>query len=735
MNILRRYRRISRLVYFLLAVIIATILAVYINARLHSAIRGLTDRFLLVTTGVDTFLDDLTDQLHGVDLLAEQFLIEDAYSKRSDWLVKLMHDNPTRGYYSLGALPSCLNQADYGNCVGWGSISNRSPAFYRELRMALSLFPAMQEVVTNIASVNSVSYSSRNAFTAVYPWENAADLVDTNDQIATAEDLDLYSASYESALGVLIPDYMANVSHFTRLYRYESNTPLIVSCVSSIFDSGDLCGNVSADVTIADLNQFLAPMGSSSNCAVLIVNEYEQVLAHSHGFVHPNDANIRSFTGILPADLSQKAEAILANDEKLGWFVDDKDKLKTAWVGSWIITERTLSYKNWRIIMLISWTGLVKSLLAESLLFMGTFLVGLLGVYLTAERLSRHEFIRPADYLVAHIDRAKADPSVPLPPVPASWRPWFEVISRIFGENKRLLGELQAHHDHLDVLVAERTAELQRKNHDFEAVNKEIKKLNERLEEENKKMGADLDVVRRLQSMVLPRRVDLTAVKNLDISYVMEPAEEVGGDYLDILNIGSVTKIGFGDVTGHGLESGVLMIMVQTAAWSLLEIGVREPVQFLAALNRMVYHNTRRIGADRTISLTFVDLAPRSVTICGQHEEVLIVRQNGQLEVIDTVDLGLPLGWEADITGFLVAKEVPFGAGDLLALVTDGVTEAENPAGEYYGIERCCACLQKNYLLAAEEIKTALVADIDAFIGSQQRFDDVTIIVLKKLAA
>ncbi|MBE9040619.1 response regulator, partial [Oscillatoriales cyanobacterium LEGE 11467] len=92
-----------------------------------------------------------------------------------------------------------------------------------------------------------------------------------------------------------------------------------------------------------------------------------------------------------------------------------------------------------------------------------------------------------------------------------------------------------------------------------------------RLRAENIRLSTELEITRKLQQMLLPERGELDRIEGLDISGYMEPAEDVGGDYYDVLERDGRVKIGIGDVTGHGLESGVLMIMVQTAVRTLLQ--------------------------------------------------------------------------------------------------------------------------------------------------------------------
>ena len=109
------------------------------------------------------------------------------------------------------------------------------------------------------------------------------------------------------------------------------------------------------------------------------------------------------------------------------------------------------------------------------------------------------------------------------------------------------------------------------KNRQLASAHEEIAALNEQLADENVRMGAELQVTEKIQRMILPSKEELKAIGDLDIAGYMEPADEVGGDYYDVLQQNGRLKIAIGDVTGHGMESGMVMLMTQTAVRTLLE--------------------------------------------------------------------------------------------------------------------------------------------------------------------
>ncbi len=294
---------------------------------------------------------------------------------------------------------------------------------------------------------------------------------------------------------------------------------------------------------------------------------------------------------------------------------------------------------------------------------------------------------------------------------------------------EQMAGQLHELVENLEHKVAERTAALAE-------ANTAITHLNEQLQSENLRMSAELDVTRRLQRMILPRTQELQEIEGLEIAGYMDSADEVGGDYYDVLHHNGHVKIGIGDVTGHGLESGMLMLMTQMGVRTLLTHGESNPVQFMDVLNRTLYHNVQRMGIDKSLTLALLDYHPQSaggqIWVSGQHEELIIVRQGGIVERVDTLDLGFPIGLDADIADFIGRHQVDLQPGDGVVLYTDGITEAENIAGEQYGLAQLCTVISHHWAKSAEFIKAAAIEDVRQFIGVQTVFDDITLLVLKQ---
>ena len=262
--------------------------------------------------------------------------------------------------------------------------------------------------------------------------------------------------------------------------------------------------------------------------------------------------------------------------------------------------------------------------------------------------------------------------------------------------------------------------------------NEEIEKLNNCLQAENTRLNAELEITKGLQMMLLPKEKELSQIEDLEIAAFMEPAEEVGGDYYDILQHHGRLTISIGDVTGHGLESSVLTLMVQTAVRTLAENNETDPKRFFEVLNRAIYKNLQRIDSDKNLSLCLIDYYKGVLSLSGQHEQMLLVRSDGEIERIDTIDLGFPIGLEETVEDFVFQTQVRLNRGEVVVLYTDGITEAENNLGKHYGLEQLCSVVQQNWQHSADEIARAAIADLRSHIGGEKVYDDITLVVLKQ---
>lgn len=256
----------------------------------------------------------------------------------------------------------------------------------------------------------------------------------------------------------------------------------------------------------------------------------------------------------------------------------------------------------------------------------------------------------------------------------------------------------------------------------------------QQLEEENVRMGMELDVARRLQAMILPRGQELRAHPGLEIAAHMVPASEIGGDIYDVLGgPGDSTCLVIGDVTDHGLASGVVMLMAQSALRTALEQTDGDLVRSLVRVNSVIYKNvSERLGDARNLTLALLLYDSGKVRLAGQHETVIVVRASGAIEEFDTIDLGINVGLMPEVDDLMAERTFELARGDLMVLYTDGVTEAEAPDHQQYGVQRLKDAAHANRSLPCEQIRERIFKDIYAWIGGGKILDDITLVLVRR---
>jgi sigma-B regulation protein RsbU (phosphoserine phosphatase) len=237
-----------------------------------------------------------------------------------------------------------------------------------------------------------------------------------------------------------------------------------------------------------------------------------------------------------------------------------------------------------------------------------------------------------------------------------------------------------------------------------------------------------MEIGARIQTCLLPARVE---IPGLEVSARMRPATEVGGDYYDAFEVPGGGFIGIGDVAGHGLSSGLIMLMLQSAVASLCR---REPMarpsDVVSAVNTVLFDNIRkRLGNDEHVTFTLIRYQEDGkLTFAGAHEELILLRQGSEkCELVETP--GTWLGVTKDISKFTADSELALSEGDLLVLYTDGVTEARDARGKQLGLEQLLSTVEAARDLSTQEILNKIFDSVDAHMAEQE--DDVTLVVLR----
>jgi sigma-B regulation protein RsbU (phosphoserine phosphatase) len=251
--------------------------------------------------------------------------------------------------------------------------------------------------------------------------------------------------------------------------------------------------------------------------------------------------------------------------------------------------------------------------------------------------------------------------------------------------------------------------------------------LRERLA--HQQMLGELAVARHIQTALIPKSLSVTG---LEIAASMLPADQVGGDYYDVFNTPDGCWIGIGDVTGHGLLAGMIMLMMQSTVSALVDaLPDSSPAQIVCHLNHVMRRNIReRLG--ETDHATFVMLRYRPgglATMAGAHEDLLVYRAAEHRCERLRPD-GVWLGITDDIEDATLDRTFRLDPGDVLLMYTDGLIEARSASLEEFGVERIEAILLASAGSPVEDIRERLVSAVLDWTPVQQ--DDVTLIVARR---
>ncbi|MDM8551086.1 SpoIIE family protein phosphatase [Desulfobacterales bacterium HSG2] len=240
----------------------------------------------------------------------------------------------------------------------------------------------------------------------------------------------------------------------------------------------------------------------------------------------------------------------------------------------------------------------------------------------------------------------------------------------------------------------------------------------------------EMEIAVSIQAGLLPKEPKM---EGYEISAYMKPAEYMGGDYYDIINFGDMDWIVIGDVSGHGVPAGLVMIMVQTAIHVALSQNAEiRPSALLTVINRIIEENIRKIGESKHMSITVFSVQKMGeFTFSGLHEDTLIYRaESGNVERVETN--GMWIGIVDDIEEMLEDDVLALNPGDVMLLYTDGITEAtrkdRGTQFEMFGDDRLRKVFRKLGNRTAEEIRTGIIEALQDYNWE----DDVTMLVLKR---
>jgi len=247
--------------------------------------------------------------------------------------------------------------------------------------------------------------------------------------------------------------------------------------------------------------------------------------------------------------------------------------------------------------------------------------------------------------------------------------------------------------------------------------------------DEKSRLEGELDVAERIQTSLLPKRL---ALRGAEVAACMIPADEVGGDYYDVIPTDDGGWICIGDVVGHGLPAGLTMLMIQSGLGTFLRhTPGAEPEEAIRAINRVVHENTlERLGESRYATLLVLRYRSNgSIRFGGGHLDLVLCRRGAERSEFVPAP-GPFVGFEPELDAASIAQtELRLGDGDLLVLYTDGLTESRDARGEMLGTERLRELVEQRRDEPVEQVVSGVLDAVRKF--SREQRDDMTIVALR----
>ena len=250
-----------------------------------------------------------------------------------------------------------------------------------------------------------------------------------------------------------------------------------------------------------------------------------------------------------------------------------------------------------------------------------------------------------------------------------------------------------------------------------------------RIEQALHENEVQLLMAQKIQEHLLPKAAP--RLPGYDIGGVLYPADFAAGDYYDFLPSGNdYLDVVIGDVTGHGFSSALIMSLTQVLLRLLAEAH-NEISQILRHANSVL---SRATDEYHFVTLVFgrLDLERRAFLYASAgHPPGYLLGCNGDVKA-HLESTSHPLGMFPDIA-FPTADIVTLVPGDTLVLVTDGIEEARNSEGEYFGRDRLAGVIRRHREETAQQIAEALCRSAREFIGQTTSEDDTTVVVIRAL--
>jgi serine phosphatase RsbU (regulator of sigma subunit) len=243
---------------------------------------------------------------------------------------------------------------------------------------------------------------------------------------------------------------------------------------------------------------------------------------------------------------------------------------------------------------------------------------------------------------------------------------------------------------------------------------------------EKERLQSEIAIAATIQRNLLPKEGPL--FRGVSFSAHFEPTTSIGGDYYDVFNLDkSRLAVAIGDVSGHGLSTGLVMAMVKAALTTLVEEGADETSLF-HRLNELVFRSTER-RAFMTLAFTIFDLERGTIRHTNAGHLYPYLLREGSNTALSLECPSLPLGVREKMSTRTV--EVDLREGDSIVYLSDGIVEAQDEHGDPLGFDQLESLLAAQLDRSPTALRDTILDAVARHSGTRPADDDRTVMVLR----
>ena len=578
-NVFKGYRLI--LWVFLSVVLITALILVFVQfqSRVLGEQTQIKTQVKESITNLEVLLGKARNGLYATrDEL--EFYLNNNKASATNPLLNYIKEDTSQRFFHLDHLPSKF-QKKVGNLTGLGRLATDQPARKQALSATLYVSPLLSSILQkNSGATLAYAFFRKKSFINLHPF------ISSKDFRFSPELLKLSYTAYPQSNP---EDKTKRSVKWTDIYQDDAGNGSMISAYIPFFVDNQEEGILGLDLTIDSLNATI--VRSQRKLGTLFVSTHNQ-----HLLAHPQLISSRDSILLVATAFPKSIKAIAAKK----YLAYAKNDFITE--GNYWIYSESIPNTSWRVTYLVNYWEIYLSVFRD--LGLNTaFILGAIFILLFfTNRYAQKRFISPATSLVEHIQNEHANLPSKTYQVPNQWHHWFEVISKIFMDNRSLVEELKVNNEELEHKVAQRTREVTTQNEELRQNQEEITSQrdyiatqNKTLKQKEEKIQQSLKAALTIQHAVLPADHSFRAFfANYFVIY--RPKDVVSGDFYWLWQKSpEELTIMVGDCTGHGIPGAFMTMITSVLLDHITRINkVEDPAVILSNLHRDIKNVLRQ---------------------------------------------------------------------------------------------------------------------------------------------